>query len=88
MDSFLYSTKTVISYFLLFLLISFLFLIMFFSYLKDLKPSAGVFIDIDGVVLNGGKPFEWTKEAIKVCILLSSFISIYKIENFFICRYL
>ena len=28
--------------------------------------NPGVFIDIDGVVLQGGKPFEWSKEAIKV----------------------
>lgn len=26
--------------------------------------NPGVFIDIDGVLLQGGKPFEWTKEAI------------------------
>jgi ribonucleotide monophosphatase NagD (HAD superfamily) len=29
--------------------------------------SAGVLIDIDGVVLHGGKPFEWSKKAIHVC---------------------
>ncbi len=28
--------------------------------------SAGVFIDIDGVVLQGGKPYEWSKKAIHV----------------------
>lgn len=28
--------------------------------------NPGVFIDIDGVLLKGGKPFEWTKEAIHV----------------------
>jgi ribonucleotide monophosphatase NagD (HAD superfamily) len=27
--------------------------------------NPGVFIDIDGVVLNGGKPYEWTVEAIR-----------------------
>lgn len=30
------------------------------------KWNPGVFIDIDGVVLSGGKPFEWSKEAIHV----------------------
>lgn len=28
--------------------------------------NPGVFIDIDGVVLQGGKPFEWSKQAIYV----------------------
>lgn len=28
--------------------------------------NPGVLIDIDGVVLQGGKPFEWSKEALKV----------------------
>lgn len=28
--------------------------------------NPGVFIDIDGVVLKGGKPFDWSKEAIHV----------------------
>lgn len=28
------------------------------------KWNPGVFIDIDGVVLSGGKPFEWSREAI------------------------
>jgi hypothetical protein len=28
--------------------------------------NPGVFIDIDGVLLSGGKPFEWTKESIHV----------------------
>lgn len=31
-----------------------------------MQSSAGVFIDIDGVVLHGGKPFEWSKSAIHV----------------------
>lgn len=31
---------------------------------NEAKP--GVFIDIDGVVLKGGKPFEWSKKAIHV----------------------
>lgn len=30
------------------------------------KWNPGVFIDIDGVVLTGGKPFEFSKEAIHV----------------------
>lgn len=30
------------------------------------KWNPGVFIDIDGVVLTGGKPFAWSKEAIHV----------------------
>lgn len=30
----------------------------------SLDENPGVFIDIDGVVLQGGKPFEWSKEAI------------------------
>jgi ribonucleotide monophosphatase NagD (HAD superfamily) len=30
------------------------------------KEQAGVFIDIDGVVLKGGKPFDFSKEAIHV----------------------
>ncbi len=33
-----------------------------------MNSSAGVFIDIDGVVLHGGKPFEWSKNAIHVKI--------------------
>ena len=31
-----------------------------------MQSSAGVFIDIDGVVLQGGKPYEWSKSAIHV----------------------
>ena len=31
--------------------------------------NPGVFIDIDGVALQGGKPFEWSRDAIKVTIL-------------------
>lgn len=30
------------------------------------KWNPGVFIDIDGVVLTGGKPYEWSREAIHV----------------------
>lgn len=30
------------------------------------KFNPGVFIDIDGVVLKGGKPFDWSKKAIHV----------------------
>ena len=36
---------------------------------KDNRPmrhNPGVFIDIDGVVLKGGKPFEWSIPAINV----------------------
>lgn len=33
---------------------------------QDKKWNPGVFIDIDGVVLTGGKPFEFSKEAIQV----------------------
>ena len=29
--------------------------------------NIGVFIDIDGVVLHGGKPFECSKESTHVC---------------------
>lgn len=32
--------------------------------LTENKQKAGVFIDIDGVVLKGGKPYEWSKDAI------------------------
>lgn len=35
---------------------------------QDKKWNPGVFIDIDGVVLTGGKPFEFSKEAIHVTI--------------------
>lgn len=34
--------------------------------LKENYWNPGVFIDIDGVVLQGGKPFEWSKQAIHV----------------------
>ena len=39
---------------------------------KDNSQSVnpGVFIDIDGVVLQGGKPFEFSKEAIHVKFLI------------------
>lgn len=35
-------------------------------YLDQNNINPGVFIDIDGVVLQGGKPFEWSKQAIHV----------------------
>jgi hypothetical protein len=43
--------------------------------------NPGVFIDIDGVLLQGGKPFEWSKEAIHVKKELIDF-SIINFENF------
>ncbi len=37
---------------------------------NQLNP--GVFIDIDGVVLSGGKPFPWSKDAIQVIARLAA----------------
>lgn len=40
---------------------------------KDTRPAKanpGVFIDIDGVVLKGGKPFEWSTQALNVIYML------------------
>ena len=33
---------------------------------RSAKANPGVFIDIDGVVLKGGKPFEWSTQALNV----------------------
>lgn len=33
---------------------------------KETSRECGVFIDIDGVVLQGGKPFPYSKESIHV----------------------
>lgn len=33
---------------------------------RPAKINPGVFIDIDGVVLKGGKPFEWSSQALNV----------------------
>ena len=42
----------------------------FMTQLSDQAMNPGVFIDIDGVVLKGGKPFDFSREAIHVFILL------------------
>jgi ribonucleotide monophosphatase NagD (HAD superfamily) len=46
---------------------------LFFFYFsrKEINLNPGVFIDIDGVVLHGGKPFEFSKEAIHVSFIAS-----------------
>ena len=58
----------------------------FFSNLKSqsILKEAGVFIDIDGVVLQGGIAYPWSQEAIKVFNLaLCFFFSQIKSENSF-----
>lgn len=46
---------------------------------KKIEPlaSPGVFIDIDGVVLHGGKAFDWSKDAINVLYIQETQLYIY-----------
>ena len=43
--------------------------LVFFFKENPTNFNPGVFIDIDGVVLHGGKPFDFSKEAIHVSYL-------------------
>ena len=47
-------------------------ILIFVFFFKEPSVNSGVFIDIDGVVLQGGKPFEWSREAIHVNICFFS----------------
>jgi len=44
--------------------------INFYLKFKSILKEAGVFIDIDGVVLQGGVAYTWSEEAIRVFIFV------------------